>query len=163
MNFHKRLRRLRAELGLSYQTIGDACDVKWQTVQQWCKDDGTYPRIENLEPLARLLKTTPWYLLWGVEAVGNPPNNEGIPPLTDEAESLIQEVLRLDGQSGLARKMFPIVRTMLALAGESSEDKNHATGKHEITMQQVREAEKALSMSFEGRHESEHGRRAKGR
>lgn len=156
MNFHRRLRKLRADHALSYQAIGTACGVQWQTVQQWCKDGGTYPRIENLEPLARLLKTTPWYLLWGVEAVGNPPNTEGKPPLTDEAESLIEEVLRLDGQSGLARKMFPIVRSLLHIAEDSAGAQNHAHG-----MDEYREADEALSMKLEGHHESGK-RRAKG-
>lgn len=118
MDFHKRLRRLRKDKNQSYQKIADACGVKWQTVQQWCKDEsegGTYPKIENLEPLARLFETTPWYLLWGVEAAGSIPSNEGKPVLSDEAEDLIKEILRIDGAGGIARKTFALHKGLLLL------------------------------------------------
>lgn len=94
--------------------------------------------------------------------VGNSPKRGQKPFLSDEAESLIQEVIRLDGLSVLARKMFPIVRSMLALSVEPVERNNHVTGKHQISARDAREAEKALSAKIEGPHE-QHGRRAKGR
>jgi transcriptional regulator with XRE-family HTH domain len=57
MDIHKRLRKFRKDLDLSYQAIAEACGVKWQTVQQWCKDEadgGTDPKLANLEPLANI-------------------------------------------------------------------------------------------------------------
>lgn len=121
MDFHKRIRKLRKDLDLSYQAIADACGVKWQTVQQWCKDEaegGTYPKIDNLEPLARLLKTTPWYLLWGVEVGANPPIKEAKTPLSDQADELIQCVIRLDKAGDPARKTFAHHTALLRFADE---------------------------------------------
>jgi transcriptional regulator with XRE-family HTH domain len=110
MDIHKRLRKFRKELDLSYQAIAEACGVKWQTVQQWCKDEadgGTDPKLANLEPLAKILKTTPWYLLFGVEiGVDNSPNRGQNPILSDEADELIQCVMRLDKAGGQVRKTF---------------------------------------------------------
>jgi transcriptional regulator with XRE-family HTH domain len=99
MDFHKRLRRFRKDLDLSYQAIADACEVKWQTVQQWCADDGSYPKIENLEPLARLLKTTPWYLLFGVEIGANSSNSGQDTPLSDEASELVERIIEIQKRS----------------------------------------------------------------
>jgi len=129
MDFHKRLRRFRKDLDLSYQQIADVCGVKWQTVQQWCKDDGTYPKIENLEPLASLLKTTPWYLLWGVDSGGELSNTEGNTPLSDEANELIQCVIRIDGDSVPARKSFPLHTGLLTLAYEKHKSEDAQAGK----------------------------------
>jgi transcriptional regulator with XRE-family HTH domain len=110
MDIHKRLRKFRKDLDLSYQAIAEACGVKWQTVQQWCKDEadgGTDPKLANLEPLAKILKTTPWYLLFGVEiGVDNSPNRGQNPILSDEADELIQCVMRLDAPDSQVRKTF---------------------------------------------------------
>jgi transcriptional regulator with XRE-family HTH domain len=124
MDFHKRLRRLRTEKKLSYQAIATVCGVSWQTVQQWCADDGTLPKIENLEPLARLLECTPWYLLWGVEVGGNPPDTQGKPSLSDEAEELLKQVVRLDKAGPIAHKTFALYKGLLLLFPytETSED-----------------------------------------
>jgi transcriptional regulator with XRE-family HTH domain len=116
MNFHKRLRKLQGTSGLTFKAIADACGVSYQTVQQWAKDDGTFPKIENLEPLASVLKTTPWYLLFGVHATGESSNRGQLPPLSDEAEELIQCVIRLDGDDGLTRKLFEAHTGLLLLA-----------------------------------------------
>lgn len=115
MNFHKRLRKLRSETGLSYQAIADVCGVSYQTVQQWAKDEGTYPRIENLEPLAGALNTTPWFLLFGIHTSGEAPIKEQLAPLSDEAEELIQCVIRLDKAGGLSRKFFELHTGLLSL------------------------------------------------
>ena len=116
MDFHKRLRKIRKDKDLSYQKIANACGVSWQTVQQWCRDGGPFPKIENLEPLASLLETTPWYLLFGVDAAGNLSNTEEKTALSDEADELIQCVVRLDGLGALAREAFTGHLKLLALA-----------------------------------------------
>lgn len=128
MNFHKRLRKLRDASGLSYTAIADACSVKYQTVQQWAKDDGTYPKIENLEPLAGVLKTTPWFLLFGVHAAGESPNKGPLPILSDEADELIQCVLRLDGGDELSRKVFDAHKGLLLLALERKRPEDAQAG-----------------------------------
>jgi transcriptional regulator with XRE-family HTH domain len=116
MNFHARLRKLQTKNGLTFKAVADACGVSYQTVQQWCKDDGTYPKIENLEALAGVLKTTPWFLLFGIHASGEAPIKAPLPPLSDEAEELIQCVVRLDRGDPYSRKMFDAVKGLLLLA-----------------------------------------------
>lgn len=136
MNFHKRLRKLKSDSGLSFTAIAEACSVTYQTVQQWCKDGGTYPKIENLEPLAGVLKTTPWYLLFGIHAGGESPIKDPFPALSDEANELIQCVIRLDALGDLARKAFVLHQGLLLLAldkktqddAQAGLDLSHQTG-----------------------------------
>lgn len=116
MNFHARLRKLQAKNDLTFKAVADACGVSYQTVQQWCKDDGTYPKIENLEALAGLLKTTPWFLLFGIHASGEAPIKAPLPALSDEADELIQCVARLDRADPYSRKVFESVKGLLLLA-----------------------------------------------
>lgn len=124
MNFHKRLRKLQIRHELTFKAIATACEVSYQTVQQWAKDDGTYPKIENLEPLAAILKTTPWFLLFGIHAGNETPNSDPFPDLSDEAEDLIQCVIRLDKGGDLARRYFVLYSglLLLQLAEERTED-----------------------------------------
>lgn len=109
------MRKLQAKHGLTFKAIGAACGVTYQTVQQWAQDDGTYPKIENLEPLAEVLQTTPWFLLFGIHAGSEAPNSDPFPNLSDEANELIQCVIRLDGASDLSRKAFPMHTGLLLL------------------------------------------------
>lgn len=146
MNFHKRLRKLKSETGLSYQAIADACGVSYQTVQQWAKDDGTYPRIENLEPLAGTLKTTPWFLLFGIHTSGEAPIKERLPSLSDEAEELIQCVIQLDRVGGLSRQFIKLHTGLLSLllAEESRKDAQaglDSEGQNERSAQDLNDAE----------------------
>jgi transcriptional regulator with XRE-family HTH domain len=139
MNFHKRLRKLQAANGLTYKAIGKACGVTYQTVQQWAQDDGTYPKIENLESLAGVLKTTQWFLLFGIHASGEAPIREQLPSLSDEAEELIQCVVQLDKAGGLARKSFAFHTGLLSLllAEESRKDAQAGLDSEGLTKQSV--------------------------
>lgn len=164
MNFHKRLRKLQAANGLTYKAIADACGVSYQTVQQWSKDDGTYPKIENLESLAGVLKTTQWFLLFGIHATGEAPIKEQLPSLSDEAEELIQCVIRLDKAGGLARKSFIFHTGLLSLllADESRKDAQAGldlAGRSERTAQELAEAERIAQevMSREQPSRGAHG------
>lgn len=74
MSIHERIKRRRLELGLSLEDVGDAAGVSWQTVQQWEKKTG--PKRTRLPGVAHALKTTPEYLLFGMES--SPP--KGVPP-----------------------------------------------------------------------------------
>jgi transcriptional regulator with XRE-family HTH domain len=141
MNFHKRIRKLRKERDLSYQAIATECGVSWQTVQQWCKEEGgTYPKVENLETLAGLLGTTPWFLLWGVDHAGNLSNTDQNSPLSEGAEDLIRWVTRLDGIGDQAKKFFPILTQILQVADSFTLPQNETTG-----IDEFRRAEKDLS------------------
>jgi transcriptional regulator with XRE-family HTH domain len=131
MNFHKRLRRLRRERDLSYQKIADACGVKWQTVQQWCQDEGSYPKIENLEPLASILETTPWYLLFGVDGTGTMSSEDsGKPSLSEEASDLIECITRLDGLGAAARKFFTLHTGLFLLSFPNGRIEDARAGRH---------------------------------
>lgn len=53
------------------QTLADLVGVSaWQTVQQWEKEEGTAPKRERLAAVAKALRTTPEFLLFG-ENVGS--------------------------------------------------------------------------------------------
>lgn len=144
MNFHKRLRKLQSDNGLTFKAIADACSVSYQTVQQWAKDEGTFPKIENLEPLAGVLKTTPWFLLFGIHAGGESPNKDPFPSLTDEAEELIQCVARLDRGDAYSRKVFESVKglLLLALVAKQTEDAQAGLDLPTLTAKRLEEGEK---------------------
>jgi transcriptional regulator with XRE-family HTH domain len=128
MNFHARLRKLQAKNDLTFKAIAEACGVSYQTVQQWCKDDGTYPKIENLESLAGVVKTTPWYLLFGIHAAGESPNRGPFPDLSDEAENLIQCVIRLDKGDARSRSALVMLTGLLTLALDKKESEDAQAG-----------------------------------
>jgi phage repressor protein C with HTH and peptisase S24 domain len=67
---HTRIAKRRAELGLSYEALGELLGVSWQTVQQWEKD--TAPKRTRLADVAKALQTTPEYLLIGIETTLEP-------------------------------------------------------------------------------------------
>lgn len=144
MNFHARLRKLQTKNGLTFKAIADACEVSYQTVQQWCKDEGTYPKIENLESLAGVLKTTPWFLLFGIHASGETPINDPFPFLSDGASDLIQCVARLDRADSYSQDVFKSIKGLLALAlrHEQSQDAQAGLDLPALTDQRLGEGER---------------------
>lgn len=72
MSIHKRIKQRRETLGLTMEEVATALGVKWQTIQQWEKADGTAPKRTRLEQVAIALLTTPEYLLYGTDAAGEP-------------------------------------------------------------------------------------------
>jgi transcriptional regulator with XRE-family HTH domain len=144
MNFHARLRKLQSKNDLTFKAVADACGVSYQTVQQWCKDDGTYPKIENLEALAGVLKTTPWFLLFGIHAAGEAPIKTSLPPLSDEAEDLIRCVARLDRGDPHTGKMLEAIKGLLLLAlhEERLEDAQAGLDLPTLTDQRIKEGER---------------------
>jgi transcriptional regulator with XRE-family HTH domain len=161
MNFHKRLRKMQAGSGLTFKAIGDALGVSYQTVQQWCKDDGTYPKIENLETLAGLFNTTPWFLLFGVHAAGESPMRGHFPILSDEANELIQCVIRLDGGDERTRKVFEATQglLLLALQNKQPEDAQAGLDLPALTDQRLSEGER-LAQDVLSRDQSSGGSHA---
>jgi transcriptional regulator with XRE-family HTH domain len=143
MNFHARLRKLQSKNDLTFKAVADACGVSYQTVQQWCKDDGTYPKIENLEALAGVLKTTPWFLLFGIHASGEAPIKAPFPALSNEADELIQCVVRLDRGDPFSRKVFESLKGLLLLAlhRERPEDAQAGLDLPSLTDQLLQEGE----------------------
>jgi transcriptional regulator with XRE-family HTH domain len=144
MDFHARLRKLQSKNGLTFKAIADACHVSYQTVQQWCKDGGTYPKIENLEELAGVLKTTPWYLLFGIHATGERPINDPFPSLSSEAVELIQCVMRFDRGDSYTRDLFTSAKGLLLIALDRQllEDAQAGLDLHALTDQRIAEGER---------------------
>jgi transcriptional regulator with XRE-family HTH domain len=144
MNFHARLRKLQTKNGLTFKAIADACGVSYQTVQQWCKDEGTYPKIENLESLAGVLKTTPWFLLFGIHAPGEAPINDPFPFLSDGANELIQCVAHLDKGDSHSQEVFNSIKGLLVLAllGNQPQDAQAGLDLPALTDRRVREGER---------------------
>lgn len=64
--FSKRLKHLRGLNRLTQMQVGEALGVSAQAVQHWEKEDGVIPSGVKLEMLAKLLKTTPEYLIDGI-------------------------------------------------------------------------------------------------
>ena len=63
---HTRIKQRREQLGITMKALADMVGVSaWQTVQQWEREDGTAPKRERLEAVARALQTTPETLLFG--------------------------------------------------------------------------------------------------
>lgn len=165
MNFHKRLRKLQAKRDLTFKAIGKACGVTYQTVQQWAQDGGTYPKIENLEPLAEALNTTPWFLLFGISTSGEPSIKDPFPALSDEANELIQCVIRLDKDSDLARKTFALHTGLLLLQldEERQEDAQAGLDSEGLTKtpaQVLAEAERIAQEQVASRDQSSRGKHA---
>lgn len=168
MNFHKRFRKLKSDSGLGYQAIADLCDVSYQTVQQWAKDEsekGTLPRLEKLEALAGALKTTPWFLLFGIHASGEAPIRRQLTPLSDEAEELIECVRRLDKAGDLARKTFALHTGLLLLQlnEERREDAQAGLDSEGLTKQSTQvltDAERTAQEQVVSRDQTSRGKHA---
>jgi transcriptional regulator with XRE-family HTH domain len=63
---HTRIKQRREALGISMKALADMVGVSaWQTIQQWEREDGTAPKRDRLEAVARALQTTPEALLFG--------------------------------------------------------------------------------------------------
>lgn len=141
----------------SQSALARASGVPQPTINRILKGATQQPDMVTLTRLSTTLDVPLEWLLGGdAGEPGNSSKREAKPSLSKQADLLIREVQRLDGQSGLARKMFPFIRSLLHIAEDSSAAQNHAHG-----MDEYRAAEKALGMTLEGQHES--GRKRKGR
>lgn len=142
-----RLDSAMREHDLSQSALSRASGVPQPTINRILKGLTLKPDTETTRKLAAAIGVSLEWLLDGVEGGTNSVNKSQSTPLSDEANSLIREVERLDAAGGLPRKLFPLVRRMLAATSESPENKMYAPG-----MKDVREAQ----MNLEGlMHESE--------
>lgn len=68
MSIHARIKQRRIDCGFtSLEALAKAVGVKsWQTVQQWEKEGGTAPNRSRLEKVAKVLRTTPEWLMHGI-------------------------------------------------------------------------------------------------
>lgn len=66
MSINARIKQKRIECGFtSHHALAQELGVAWQTVQLWEKEGGTAPNRKRMPDVARVLKTTPEWLLYG--------------------------------------------------------------------------------------------------
>jgi transcriptional regulator with XRE-family HTH domain len=138
--WNARIAERRQALGLSKSEFARRCEVSAPTVNDW--ENGEIKKLEavNLLKICRVLKIEAEWLMFGI---GHPEDKEK-PLLSDEADALIKEILRLDGAGDLARKTFALHRGLLLLFpySETSED---ATAGHPLLDEGERAAHEVLS------------------
>lgn len=69
---HQRIKKARKKMGYTQEQIATALGTTPQAVQQWEKTNGTKPRQDKLEPLAKLLNVSAAWLISGEYAADNP-------------------------------------------------------------------------------------------
>ncbi len=102
MEISERIKKRRKELGISPEAIADALNVSRATIYRYESNEIKKLPISTIEPLAKILKTTPAYLMgWECDFTHlsfdekfivdlfNSLNPEGQTKLTDYAKDLI--------------------------------------------------------------------------
>ncbi|MDC0003774.1 helix-turn-helix domain-containing protein [Porticoccaceae bacterium] len=69
MNFYKRLNKALTDAHKSQTDLATHLGVSPQAVQQWCKADGTTPRANKVEKIARYLNANYSWLATGEDIV----------------------------------------------------------------------------------------------
>lgn len=64
MEIYERIKQRRKEIGLSAETVAEKLGVSPATIYRYEKNDIKKFPTDILEPLAKILRTTPAYLLW---------------------------------------------------------------------------------------------------
>lgn len=116
--WNKRITARREELGISKAEFARKCGVSAPTVNDWENGDIKELSAPKLLRICEALDVDPWQLLDGKMRF-KPPIREVNTPLSDEAESLIQCVLRLERHGEMARKTFAGHLTLLQLAEQN--------------------------------------------
>ena len=72
MDIGERIKMRRKEIGLSAEQVADKLKVSPATIYRYGSSDIANMRIDKLEPIAKVLKTTPAYLMgWEDEKENN--------------------------------------------------------------------------------------------
>jgi transcriptional regulator with XRE-family HTH domain len=151
--WNKRITDRREELGLSKAEFARRCGVSAPTVNDWENGDIKELSAPKLLAICEALSVDPWELLLGKGRI-NAPKREVNQPLSDEAELLIQCVLRLDGLGELARKTFAGHLNLLALAEQM-------LGMQDAQVErELREQEQKLASHVEPLRAQKHAERA---
>lgn len=121
-SIHKRIRRLRKQRGLSLEAFAGQLGIKYQSAQQWERENGTAPTRKRLEAVARALGVTVPELVTGATApveAKEPPAEYGDPRakrlsalfywLTEqEKDELMRDVeAKAAGNRAIARELGP--------------------------------------------------------
>ena len=86
--FGKRLAAAIEKKGLSQADIGRRMGISRSAVNWWTSGN-TYPSIDNVKELAKLLDTTPEWLLFGLHSVSSTSKNVHIPIQDRESDAFI--------------------------------------------------------------------------
>jgi Predicted transcriptional regulators len=84
VEIYERIKARRTDLGLTLQEVADALHVSKSTILRYESKDILNMGIDKVEPLAKILKTTPAYIL-GWEELNVPENKS---ELIDEVNDL---------------------------------------------------------------------------
>ena len=76
MDIGERIKKRRKELGLSAEQIAEKLGVSPATIYRYESNDIMNMRIDKLEPIAKVLRTTPAYLMGWDEAKENNTDNQ---------------------------------------------------------------------------------------
>lgn len=76
MDIGERIKKRRKELGLSAEQIAEKLRVSPATIYRYESNDIMNMRIDKLEPIAKVLRTTPAYLMGWDEAKENNTDNQ---------------------------------------------------------------------------------------
>ena len=71
MDIGERIKKRRKDLGLSAEQIAEKLGVSPATIYRYESNDIMNMRIDKLEPIAKVLRTTPAYLMGWDEAIEN--------------------------------------------------------------------------------------------
>ena len=87
MNVGQRIKQRRKELRISADALGEALGKDRSTIYRYEKGDIEKLPLDILEPIAKVLQTTPQYLMgWDDNKKENPANYDGI---SDKRQALI--------------------------------------------------------------------------
>lgn len=76
MDIGERIKKRRKEIGLSAEQIAEKLGVSPATIYRYESNDIMNMRIDKLEPIAKVLRTTPAYLMGWDEAKENNTDNQ---------------------------------------------------------------------------------------
>lgn len=94
MNIGERIKSRRKELGLSVDYIAENLDKNRATIYRYESRDIENLPVTILEPLAKLLQTTPEYLMGWEESVAEPTNSSNL--FSSEELNLIDDFRKLN-------------------------------------------------------------------
>lgn len=117
MEANEKIKLLRSELGLTLEDVGKAVGVGKSTVRKWETGDIANMRRDKIVKLARVLHTTPAYLLGYGDEPFEFSNNEA-PSLSDEAMKIAKDYSDLDSWGKSA------VREVLNIEKQRCEDED---------------------------------------
>lgn len=135
MNTADRMKKRRKELGINAETVAEALNVSRATLFRYEKGEVEKLPLDILEPLSRILKTTPAYLMgWVDDPNGYPPegakikdgdnakiialdggNAYDVSKLTKKAQTDIDDILsKIDAEKFVPTHRIPILGRVAA-------------------------------------------------